>query len=82
MGYAVPILWCYEVSATVFLNMIGIFEVANPGGLRLGSTVLTALNSGLWVVFPAYMTIVFGTDILEALDLAAESSSAAAKKKY
>lgn len=31
--------------------------------------------SGLWVIFPAYMTVVFGTDILQALDIAAESSS-------
>jgi hypothetical protein len=35
--------------------------------------------SGLWVIFPAYMTVVFGTDILKALDIAAESSS---KKRY
>ncbi|KAF2875439.1 hypothetical protein BDV95DRAFT_484243 [Massariosphaeria phaeospora] len=35
--------------------------------------------NGLWVVFPAYMTIVFGSDILEGLDAAVESSS---KKSY
>jgi len=32
-------------------------------------------NSGLWVAFPAYMTIVFGTDIIQGLDMAAESAS-------
>ncbi|RMZ66535.1 c6 transcription factor [Pyrenophora seminiperda CCB06] len=31
--------------------------------------------NGLWVAFPAYMTIVFGTDIIHGLDMAAESSS-------
>ncbi|KAF1829012.1 hypothetical protein BDW02DRAFT_190666 [Decorospora gaudefroyi] len=31
--------------------------------------------NGLWVAFPAYMTVVFGTDILQGLDTAAESSS-------
>lgn len=40
------------------------------------------LMNGLWVIFPAYMTIVFGADLLEALDLASESSFADAKKKY
>ncbi|KAF2824709.1 hypothetical protein CC86DRAFT_296392 [Ophiobolus disseminans] len=30
--------------------------------------------NGLWVIFPAYMTIVFGSDIIQALDIAAESS--------
>ncbi|KAF2260321.1 hypothetical protein CC78DRAFT_473186 [Lojkania enalia] len=38
--------------------------------------------NGLWVILPAYMTVVFGSDILEALDVASESSSAASKKKY
>ncbi|KAF2183243.1 hypothetical protein K469DRAFT_583835 [Zopfia rhizophila CBS 207.26] len=38
--------------------------------------------NGLWVIFPAYMTTVFGADIIEALDLATESSSAAIKKNY
>ncbi|KAF2114516.1 hypothetical protein BDV96DRAFT_100208 [Lophiotrema nucula] len=38
--------------------------------------------NGLWVIFPAYMTVVFGTDIMEALDIASESSDAASKKKY
>jgi len=33
------------------------------------------LNSGLWVIFPAYMTVVFGSDILQALDNAAEVSA-------
>ncbi|KAL6704115.1 hypothetical protein ACN47E_008778 [Coniothyrium glycines] len=36
------------------------------------------MNS-LWVIFPAYMTITFGTDLLQALDVAAESGS---KRKY
>ncbi|KAF1843061.1 uncharacterized protein K460DRAFT_367993 [Cucurbitaria berberidis CBS 394.84] len=31
--------------------------------------------NGLWVIFPAYMTVVFGTDILQGLDIAAASSS-------
>jgi hypothetical protein len=35
--------------------------------------------SGLWVILPAYMTVVFGTDILQALDFAVESST---KKRY
>ncbi|KAH7082187.1 hypothetical protein FB567DRAFT_100019 [Paraphoma chrysanthemicola] len=35
--------------------------------------------NGLWVLFPAYMTVVFGSDIIQALDIAAESSS---KKSY
>lgn len=35
--------------------------------------------NGLWVILPAYMTVVFGSDILQALDIAAESSS---KKTY
>ncbi|KAF1994722.1 hypothetical protein P154DRAFT_526888 [Amniculicola lignicola CBS 123094] len=43
---------------------------------------LYIIMNGLWVVFPAYMTLTFGSDILEALDLASESSSAASKKKY
>ncbi|KAF3044212.1 hypothetical protein E8E11_008606 [Didymella keratinophila] len=30
--------------------------------------------NGLWVIFPAYMTVVFGSDILQALDDAAEVS--------
>ncbi|KAH8708561.1 hypothetical protein GQ44DRAFT_627735 [Phaeosphaeriaceae sp. PMI808] len=30
--------------------------------------------NGLWVLFPAYMTIVFGSDIIRALDIATESS--------
>ncbi|KAH7136022.1 hypothetical protein B0J11DRAFT_426523 [Dendryphion nanum] len=38
--------------------------------------------NGLWIIFPAYMTLVFGADLFEALDLASESASAAAKKKY
>jgi hypothetical protein len=37
------------------------------------------IMNGLWVIFPAYMTVVFGTDILQALDIATESSS---KKRY
>ncbi|KAF2020607.1 hypothetical protein BU24DRAFT_3891 [Aaosphaeria arxii CBS 175.79] len=43
---------------------------------------LYIIMNGLWLAFPAYMTVVFGADILEGLDLATESSSAAAKKKY
>ncbi|KAF2476969.1 uncharacterized protein BDR25DRAFT_42610 [Lindgomyces ingoldianus] len=39
------------------------------------------IMNGLWIVFPAYMTIVFGADISEALDIATDSSSAS-KKKY
>lgn len=31
--------------------------------------------NGLWVVFPAYMTVVFGSDILKALDIASEPAS-------
>ncbi|KAF1352979.1 hypothetical protein EJ07DRAFT_168556 [Lizonia empirigonia] len=31
--------------------------------------------NGLWVVFPTYMTIVFGSDIVKALDVAAESTT-------
>ncbi|KAH6122775.1 hypothetical protein HBI64_155880 [Parastagonospora nodorum] len=31
--------------------------------------------NGLWVIFPAYMTVVFGSDILTALDIAASASS-------
>ncbi|KAF2738794.1 hypothetical protein EJ04DRAFT_560453 [Polyplosphaeria fusca] len=30
--------------------------------------------NGLWVIFPAYMTVVFGADIFEALDIASQSS--------
>jgi hypothetical protein len=30
--------------------------------------------NGLWVIFPAYMTVVFGSDILQALDDAADVS--------
>ncbi|KAB2109306.1 hypothetical protein AG0111_0g3118 [Alternaria gaisen] len=37
------------------------------------------IMNGLWVIFPAYMTVVFATDILQALDIATESSS---KKRY
>lgn len=37
--------------------------------------------SGLWVIFPAYMTIVFGADLLKALDMAVESSSSSSSKK-
>ncbi|KAJ4400147.1 hypothetical protein N0V91_008938 [Didymella pomorum] len=29
--------------------------------------------NGLWVIFPAYMTVVFGSDILQALDSATET---------
>jgi hypothetical protein len=32
------------------------------------------------VIFPAYMTVVFGSDIIEALDIASDSSSAVSKK--
>lgn len=31
--------------------------------------------NGLWVIFPAYMTVVFGSDIVKALDIAADASS-------
>ncbi|KAF1919148.1 mitochondrial inner-membrane-bound regulator-domain-containing protein [Ampelomyces quisqualis] len=31
--------------------------------------------NGLWVIFPAYMTVVFGSDILQALDIATDSLS-------
>lgn len=31
--------------------------------------------NGLWVILPAYMTIVFGTDLVTALDMAVESSA-------
>lgn len=31
--------------------------------------------SGLWVIFPAYMTVVFGSDIIAALDIAAGAES-------
>lgn len=31
---------------------------------------LTYGNSGLWVVLPAYMTAVFGSDLVQALDVA------------
>ncbi|KAI4655054.1 hypothetical protein J4E85_002930 [Alternaria conjuncta] len=41
--------------------------------------VFYLVMNGLWVIFPAYMTVVFGTDILQALDIAADSSS---KKRY
>ncbi|KAG9198760.1 hypothetical protein G6514_009624 [Epicoccum nigrum] len=34
--------------------------------------------NGLWVIFPAYMTIVFGSDLVQALDVA---SGAADKKE-
>lgn len=30
--------------------------------------------NGLWVIFPAYMTVVFGADILKALDIASGAS--------
>ncbi|PSN67921.1 hypothetical protein BS50DRAFT_492339 [Corynespora cassiicola Philippines] len=30
--------------------------------------------NGLWVIFPAYMTVVFGSDIIEGLDVAATSA--------
>ncbi|CAO2653171.1 Nn.00g025820.m01.CDS01 [Neocucurbitaria sp. VM-36] len=33
------------------------------------------LMNGLWVIFPAYMTIVFSADILQGLDIAAEASA-------
>lgn len=32
-------------------------------------------SSGLWIIFPTYMTIVFGSDIIKALDIAAGASS-------
>jgi len=32
-------------------------------------------TSGLWVIFPAYMTVVFGSDIIHALDIAAEPTA-------
>jgi len=35
--------------------------------------------NGLWIAFPAYMTVVFGSDILKALDIASEPTS---KKAY
>ncbi|KAF2621258.1 hypothetical protein BU25DRAFT_495910 [Macroventuria anomochaeta] len=31
--------------------------------------------NGLWVIFPTYMTIVFGSDIIQALDIAAETTT-------
>lgn len=34
--------------------------------------VFYGVMNGLWVIFPAYMTVVFGTDILQALDIAAD----------
>ena len=49
------------------------------------------VTSGLWILFPAYMTIVFGSDILHGLDLIAveeedasadaSAGSAAVKRK-
>jgi hypothetical protein len=41
------------------------------------------ITSGLWIIFPTYMTIVFGSDILEALDLiAVEEAPLSAKKNH
>ncbi|KAF3040705.1 hypothetical protein E8E12_006297 [Didymella heteroderae] len=37
--------------------------------------VLYGVMNGLWVIFPAYMTVVFGSDILQALDNATEAPS-------
>jgi len=37
------------------------------------------IMNGLWIAFPAYMTVVFGSDILKALDIASEPTS---KKAY
>lgn len=37
-------------------------------------TFLYCIMNGLWVVFPAYMTIVFGSDILQALNVASGSA--------
>ncbi|KAJ8117528.1 hypothetical protein OPT61_g1289 [Boeremia exigua] len=37
--------------------------------------VFYGVMNGLWVIFPAYMTIVFGSDIIQALDLATDSSA-------
>jgi hypothetical protein len=31
--------------------------------------------SGLWVALPAYMTVVFSSDMVKALDIAAETST-------
>jgi hypothetical protein len=43
--------------------------------IKLQNPLLMLQNSGLWVIFPTYMTIVFGSDILQALDIAAESTA-------
>jgi len=37
--------------------------------------------SGLWIIFPAYMLSVFGSDLLEALDLIAVEPIPAISKK-
>jgi hypothetical protein len=36
-------------------------------------------HSGLWVLFPSYMVYVFGTEILQGLDLASGASSTSSK---
>jgi hypothetical protein len=47
-------------------------EVSTRSNQAAQNSVLI-LNSGLWVIFPAYMTVVFGSDILQALDNATET---------
>ena len=57
---------------TIFLFYGVMKYVQYPNRLPKSSVLI--LNSGLWVIFPAYMTVVFGSDILQALDDAAEVS--------
>jgi len=43
---------------------------------------LYIMMNGLWILFPAYMTRTFGSDILHGLDLIAMDGTAADKKGY